>query len=745
MSAVALGRFELLERIGHGGMAEVFRARLLGPTGFAKTVVVKRILPRLAEDPLMVRMFVEEARIAAAADHDNIAKVYELGRTDDGQYFMVMEYIDGIDLELLLQEAARRSLSVPAWFSIHVVVEILEALGFVHGLEDEAGRPRNVIHRDATPSNIFVSHQGRVKLSDFGVADFAGKSPTTQAGQLKGKLAYMSPEQLRAKLLDARADVFAMGVVLWEALTQERLFGHMNDMRAMMAICEDARPAPSSRVKGLHPALDGICARALAADREARYPTAQALQQELLQVLHDLHPPVRPRDVRAVLEQLTGKRPPAPEVRSADTALRPRAKSFLVDSEGPGVVPDLETTDADSAATVDESQDPALAREVEALRRLAQISDFGAGVVVSEPEPPTQLVPSDQSTGAGPLFGVIPAAESWLSEDGDATAAGQTLKTGDAEPTGPTPAPRGASGRAQVEPQFWLRRAPGATEAPGTWSDVVERARAAGERGAPLEVSADRESYLSLPELARLTGQDLALDMDPPSNVTVVGSLMQHSLTAVLARAGLERATGVLTVARPKDGAWYELELHQGRPTRMITPLAEAQLPHLLLALSPLTEADVARLAHRALATRRPLAELAREAGGPDLTHAPFMRTRLLSVFGWTSGDYTLTADLSRPRPGQAFAPSLLTLLPELVSRTLSLETLTARLAPIMSGPLSPTPRFASSLELFLPADRAVLERVVELPRLDAAPRAPGPRLAALAGAYVLREAKLVE
>ncbi|MCA9554217.1 MAG: serine/threonine protein kinase [Myxococcales bacterium] len=722
----ALGRFELLDRIGHGGMAEVYRARLVGPAGFAKTVVVKRILPRLAEDPLMVRMFVEEARIAAAADHDNIAKVYELGRTEDGQYFMVMEYIDGIDLELLLQEAARRELAVPTWFSVHVVTEILEALSFVHGLEDESGRPRNVIHRDATPSNIFISHQGRVKLSDFGVADFVGKSPTTQAGQLKGKLAYMSPEQLRAKLLDARADVFAMGVVLWETLTQERLFGHLNDMQAMMAICEEHRPAPSSRVEGLHPALDEICARATAADRDARYPSAQALQQDLLRVLHDLHPPVRPRDVRSVLDQLLGRRPPSPETRSTATAPRARAKSFLVDSDGPGVVPDLEATDSDSTATMDETQSPALAREVQALRRLAQVID----AAVDAPTPEGLLAPM-----------------SWPADDADSAAAAETLRTESGARValpGDTTPPVSAEVRLEP-PEFQVRRGPGGPQESLRWEVVVDQARRAGERGAPFEVSTDGQSYISLPELGRLTGQDLALDLEPPSNVTVVGSLMQHSLTAVLARAGLERLTGVLTVARPKDGAWYELEIHQGRPTRLITPLPEAQLPHLLLALSPLTEADVARLAHRALNARRPLADVAREAGGPDLGHAAFMRTRLQGVFGWTSGDYTLSADLSRPKAGQAFAPSLLTLLPELVTRTLSLETLTARLAPIMSGPLRPSAMFAPSLELFLPADRGVMERVVELPRLDGAPRAPGPRAAFLAAAYVLREARLAE
>ncbi|CAN0575860.1 unnamed protein product, partial [Laminaria digitata] len=191
------------------------------------------------------------------------------------------------------------------------------------------GQPRNVIHRDATPSNIFVSHLGQVKLSDFGVADFVGKSPTTQAGQLKGKLAYMSPEQLRARALDARADVFSVGVVLWEALTQERLFGHLNEMQAMMAICEPSRPPPSTRVSGLTPRIDEICAKALALDRKDRFPSAEAFQAELLDVLHTLHRPVRPSDVQQVLEQLAGKQPPAPETQ-ADAPEPTRDKSFLV-------------------------------------------------------------------------------------------------------------------------------------------------------------------------------------------------------------------------------------------------------------------------------------------------------------------------------------------------------------------------------------------------------------------------------
>jgi eukaryotic-like serine/threonine-protein kinase len=307
---ISCGRYELIERIGMGGMAEVFRARLPGPNGFAKTVVVKRILPRLLDDKLVLQMFIEEAKIAAAADHDNIAKVFELGRNDDGRYFMVMEYLAGIDMELLLRGAAQRSLRVPIWFAMQVMSEVLEALSFVHSLVDDEGRPRNVIHRDVTPSNIFVTYLGRVKLSDFGIADFAGKTPTTQAGQLKGKISYMSPEQLNARMIDQRSDLFTAGVVLWEVLTQQRLFGKLNEVQAMMAICDGARRAPSELEPAIPPELDRITLKALAADRDERYSTAAEFQSDLLDCLHAIRGPVRQSDMQHVVQVLLGREEP---------------------------------------------------------------------------------------------------------------------------------------------------------------------------------------------------------------------------------------------------------------------------------------------------------------------------------------------------------------------------------------------------------------------------------------------------
>lgn len=746
-----LGRYELVQRIGFGGMAEVFRARLPGPAGFSKTVVIKRILPRLSSDPLMVRMFLEEARIAAAADHDNIAKVYELGQTDEGDYFIVMEFIDGIDLELLLQQAAQRGLKVPTWFSLHVVAQILEALSFVHALVDAKGRPRNVIHRDATPSNIFISHLGQVKLSDFGVADFAGKSPTTQAGQLKGKLAYMSPEQLRARALDARADVFSLGVVLWEALAQERLFGHLNEMQAMMAICDGGRPAPSSRVPGLPAALDRICAKALAVSRNDRYPSAEAFQAELLDVLHTLRPPVRPRDVRQVLEQLAGTQPPAQETQN--NAPRPtRDKSFLVpiDETGAGldesfsgpdtikseqsVVPkdpaptiptpvpkppktrrrDLESTDTDLAATVDEPDDPALALQIEDLRALMAQRALDAG-------PPTELL------GEASLLehGAVPVD---MEISGDQTVGGQTLRTGS---------------EAEAPAQFWVRAAPGRPGEALGWEAASARAAAAAESGQGFEISADGSAFISLAEFGALTGQDLSYELDPPSNVTVVGSLAKTSLCKVLSRLAVERTTGVLTVARPEDGAWYELEVHQGRPTRLVSPISATQLPQILIARGPFDEPTVGRLCRRAVLHKQPLAKLVRAAGAGDMSHVPLSRARLEVVFAWSSGDYTFNADRTRPQPEQAFAPSLMTLLPKLVAHTQSTEQLLTRMQSRLQRRLTPETRLFITQALFDPEQRATISRLMEGPLGSVLPLDPVERRATLACAYVLIESGL--
>lgn len=313
------GKYELLERIGEGGMAEAYRARLPGAAGFEKIVVIKRILPHLAESPRFVKMFVNEAKLASRIQHQNVVQVFELDQSPDGELYMVLEHVAGLDLRAILELAAERVLRLPLWFSVYTLHRVLSGLAHAHELIDEAGEPLAIIHRDVTPSNVFVSWLGDVKIADFGVAKAIGSvevdaTDTTLRGQLKGKLSYAPPEQIHGEELDARADVFSAGVVLWECLTQRRLFGGRADFETMLAICEEPRTPPSAFNPAVPPELDAIVLRALERDREHRHDSARALADELEQALTLLRTRVAPGDVRHVLEVLRGKRPVHPEL-----------------------------------------------------------------------------------------------------------------------------------------------------------------------------------------------------------------------------------------------------------------------------------------------------------------------------------------------------------------------------------------------------------------------------------------------
>jgi serine/threonine protein kinase len=327
------GKYELLERIGAGGMAEVYRARLGGVAGFEKIVVIKRILPHLAQQKAIAEMFIEEAKIAARVHHRNIVQVFELGALDDGELFIAMEYVAGTDLSVLLRHSVKRKLRIPVWFSLHVISEVLAGLATAHEMVDEQGRPLNVVHRDVTPSNLFISYVGDIKLGDFGVAQSALKVQQTRTGELKGKVAYMAPEQLYGRPLDARADVFAAGVVLWECLTQRRLFGGRPEIETMNAICTGERIPPSRYDNTIPPELDAIVLAAIEADREVRIQSAGELMEMLSGILPRFAARVLQADVRYVVEVLTGQ--VSPDTPGALTppsreALKPRLRTSSI-------------------------------------------------------------------------------------------------------------------------------------------------------------------------------------------------------------------------------------------------------------------------------------------------------------------------------------------------------------------------------------------------------------------------------
>ncbi|MBI3183697.1 MAG: serine/threonine protein kinase [Myxococcales bacterium] len=279
-SELSFGRYRLLERIAVGGMAEIFLAKVKGEAGFEKTCVVKRVLPHLAANPEFVRMFLDEARLAAQLNHPGIVQIFDLGRQHD-DYFIAMEHLVGEDGSAVLSKAREAGAGVPVDVAVKVICAAAEALHYAHELRDEQGTPLAIVHRDVSPSNLFVTCQGVVKVLDFGIARAESRAQRTEPGQLKGKAAYMAPEQVSLEEIDRRADVWALGVCLDELLTGERLFQRPTLSETAISVCKAAIRPPSVVRPELPVGLDGVVARALTRDAARRLPTALALRDEL--------------------------------------------------------------------------------------------------------------------------------------------------------------------------------------------------------------------------------------------------------------------------------------------------------------------------------------------------------------------------------------------------------------------------------------------------------------------------------
>ena len=268
--SVRLGRYELLQPLGVGGMAQVFKARALGPGGFRRDVVVKRILPEYGRDSEFIRMFVDEAKILGLLHHPNVVQVYEFGE-DDGVLFLALEYVEGPSLSRVLRTLRGANKRMPPAIVAFVAREICRALECVHELADEQNRPLGAIHRDVTPSNVILTPAGEVKLLDFGVATFKDALQATKSGTVKGKPAYLAPEQLEGKTIDGRVDLFALGIVMHEMLTLQHLFAGDSDLGTVKQIMEMDIPRPSAHRNDVPEALDQTVMRALERDRDRRF------------------------------------------------------------------------------------------------------------------------------------------------------------------------------------------------------------------------------------------------------------------------------------------------------------------------------------------------------------------------------------------------------------------------------------------------------------------------------------------
>jgi serine/threonine-protein kinase len=282
-----IGAYDIVGRLAIGGMAEILLGRKLGPEGFDRAVVVKRILPQLAVQPAFVEMFLDEGRIGMQIRHPNVVEIYELGQEADS-LFLIMEYLEGENLASVVRRSVARGVAVPQELGAAIVAQACAGLHAAHELRDDRDRPRGLVHRDISPQNLFVTYDGGVKVLDFGIARAAGRLTHTRTGQVKGKFAYMSPEQCLGAPLDPRSDIFALGAVLFEVTTSRGLFVRPAELAILKAITEDPIPRPSAVVDDYPPRLEAICLRALARRREDRYQSAAEMRRDLLDAAREL-------------------------------------------------------------------------------------------------------------------------------------------------------------------------------------------------------------------------------------------------------------------------------------------------------------------------------------------------------------------------------------------------------------------------------------------------------------------------
>ena len=276
---VTLGRYQLLSRLAVGGMAEVYLARQGELSGFKTLVVVKKVLPHLALKPDFIAMFLDEARIASMLDHPNVVRITEVGRTES-EYFLAMELVQGKPLASILQQSERAKTPLPHGLGALIVANAAAGLHHAHLLTDASGHPLGLVHRDVSPQNIMVSFEGSVKVIDFGIARALGRLGDTSSGSLKGKLGYMAPEQARGEAIDARADIFSLGVVLWECIAGRRLFLRENELATLRAVVYEPIPKVSKYTK-VDPVLEVIIEHALARDLDERFQTAEEIRVAL--------------------------------------------------------------------------------------------------------------------------------------------------------------------------------------------------------------------------------------------------------------------------------------------------------------------------------------------------------------------------------------------------------------------------------------------------------------------------------
>jgi TonB family protein len=311
---IKFGQYVLIEKIATGGMAEVWKARMRGVEGFQKIVAIKKILPHLSDNQDFIEMFVDEAKLAAQLNHNNIIHIYDLGKIQSS-YYIAMEYIDGYDLKTILRRGEDRGHPMTVELALFIASKLASALDYAHRRKDFEEKEMGLVHRDVSPQNVLVSQEGDIKLCDFGIAKAASKASHTQAGALKGKLQYMSPEQAWGRTIDRRSDIFALATVLFEMLTNRKLFTGDNELSILEQVREARVQPPSLYNDEVTPEIDKVVIKALQKDPTNRYQTAGEMARDLDAILYSFRPTPTSADLAIYMHRLS-----APEPEPFDSA-----------------------------------------------------------------------------------------------------------------------------------------------------------------------------------------------------------------------------------------------------------------------------------------------------------------------------------------------------------------------------------------------------------------------------------------
>lgn len=356
-------RYTITERLDHGGMAEVFRGVAESMEGFKKSVAIKRILPNLTKNQKFVSMFLDEARLSLFLQHANIVQVFDISKTPDNAYFLVMEYVDGCNLKGLIERQRQKGKKIEIAHTIYMMIECCKALQYAHQLEHpETNEPLGIVHRDISPPNILLSKNGEVKLVDFGLAKANSQIESTDPGVVKGKFSYLSPEAASGLEVDARADVFAVGIILWELFTGKRLFYGDTDYATVEQVRQARVPSLQALNPDIEPELEGIVRKALARDPEDRYHHAADLGDALAQYLFSRRMKVTARDIAQLVRdaqvEMMRKRSAEPKASLIDALINDevnRLTSLVGEEEQPAAAAGQGSQSLDPSHFVDTS------------------------------------------------------------------------------------------------------------------------------------------------------------------------------------------------------------------------------------------------------------------------------------------------------------------------------------------------------------------------------------------------------